>query len=235
MTNPVSAREMEELEGALLLPEATLVVEDDENDQDKATSSEATAAATPASVLEVEASVPASYFATGYGTSSTNASSPIHASSIADAPHAPVIPRGEFAKTNLHDSARDARDLQTAQRRGYLSAEEERVANQRNAREIRAIQYHQSQAIRQANQHARLKEWEATHGIDQTTAAMAERQPYDPSKDTTPPQSQNTTNGTASSEPPSTFGKDYEVAEYSVGEGYDTQDYQVSEYKSIYE
>ena len=37
MTNPVSAREMEELEGALLLPEATLVVEDDENDQDKAT------------------------------------------------------------------------------------------------------------------------------------------------------------------------------------------------------
>ena len=159
--------------------------------------------------------------------------------------YAPVIPSDHQYNNNhhcyyettttLHNSARHAHLLQTGEHRGRLLNEQEREDVRRNARDIRAKNNQEEQALNEANQRARQRQGQEDAGFVQTTMDMEyNNDNAGGTRDATiavPPRTMTETNNNNNT---GTFGHEYEVSEYAVGD-YDTQDYQISEYKSVYD
>ncbi|KAL7573146.1 hypothetical protein ACA910_018812 [Epithemia clementina (nom. ined.)] len=133
--------------------------------------------------------------------------------------------------TTTTTTTKEEEQLQLGETRGRCLNEMEQEDVRRNAREIRAIQYHQAQHLQQANQRARQVQGQEDAGFVQTTIAME----YNNNDQTIAkhPISANTT-GHNDVEYQGTFGRQYEVSDYTVSE-YDTQEYDVTEYKSLYD
>jgi len=186
--------------------------------------------------IEVSASVPSTYFASGEnivqsGARSSSRNHRFDHEEANEAPYAPAIPEFYNGK-RLHNSARDDQLLRVAERKGRICVDEEQEALERNRREIHAIDYHQKAKVQEGNQRAELLERKLEFGLDQiaqTTVDMAEKTTKEATANTTIPQRTEPPNYTG------TFGKEYEVNEYNVGENYETQDYEVTEYKSAYD
>lgn len=121
--------------------------------------------------------------------------------------------------------------MRVGEARGRLLNEMEQEEIRRNIREIRAIRYHEKEALREANERARQVQGNEDAGFVQTTIAME----YNNHDNTT-----RTTTETTPAEPQQpeyqgTFGRDYEVSEYE-GRDYEIkEEYDVAEYKSVYE
>ena len=160
--------------------------------------------------------------------------------------YAPVIPSDHHSNNNhhcyyetnaLHNSARHAHLLQTGEHRGRLLNEQEREDVRRNARDIRAKNYQEEQALNEANQRARQRQGQEDAGFVQTTMDMEYNNNDNNASGTNDPtiaMPPRTMTDTTTNHNTGTFGHEYEVSEYAVGD-YDTQDYQISEYKSVYD
>jgi len=227
-------RDMEELEGALLLPEAHLVMDPDQNAGD---------------AVEATVKMPA----IPHDNSNSLVSNYSRNAAIQSAPCAVVLPLDQngqqqqpppptmatalnFDNSTTHPPYlyHNSALLRVGEERGRIDVDQEATLVEKNQRNVNAIHYHQQADVQEANAHAKQVQQQEESGKVQTTTAMATRHKVTssapssekPPQETTEPQTEAATG---------TFGQEYEVAEYQIGGGYDTQDYEVKEYKSVYD
>mmetsp|Transcript_11763 Transcript_11763/g.26159 ORF Transcript_11763/g.26159 Transcript_11763/m.26159 type:complete len:249 (-) Transcript_11763:66-812(-) len=241
-----TARTMHELEGALLLPEAHVVEE--------TTATTTNGSSGGGGVIEVAASA-VSILAddesnNNIGTApapATNGFAPhSEAAAFEQAAYAPVLPTVYLTdvddnnnNNNNNTTVTTSALLRHGEARGQEQARDEsRIVRQQN--QYTAVHHqHQQLGVAQANARARMLQRHEAQGLVQTTAALAERTDHYKSNPTTAV-AKTTTETTQGQSPTTeytvgTYGQEYEVSDYQVGGDYQTTEYDVKEYKSVYE
>lgn len=214
-------RDRDEIEGALLLPEAHLV---DTNDEGQYKGSD---------------NLPTAVVAT---TTTTTITTPPKATACTTIPRTAValVPR----RTACHDDNTVKQMLAQAERRGQIEAEVENEAVQRINTNVNAINYFESKRVEAANEIAQYKNQieeqivggqipsvpcELVDSSSITTKKTIEKQRQEENERRKQKTNQEEFDGT--------YGKggyeipDYEIAEYN----FTTTDYETTEYKSVYD
>jgi hypothetical protein len=241
-------RNLDELEGTILVPDARPI---DANGQAAADSNTCVmATALPTTYFQYEQDI-------GHQDIASNNNSGMNYSPITpllvemdrevnnnsssnNVPDAPVIPTyDQHRYENMRNTTRDRHLLAVGEQRGLIDNEQQREEIQRANRKVASIDYFARQQVEEANRLARSinrkEEAKLLQAATQTQATATSDEKQNTSTASTMTQQQQL----QKKEPEhfkhvGTFGKEYETAEYNVGE-FSTTDYKISEYKSVYE
>ena len=202
-------RDLEELEGALLLPRATAIT----NSSNSVAASHVAAAVLPVDTFTYNQDNPSVTAILAREEDERRLLSP---------PEAPSVP--QYGNDLQSREKKEQNDIALAQRRGRLAAEAEKEAIQRAGRKVHAINYHTSRKTEEGNALAKIQA--KTRGVQMdgdkysgaVTATKKEQEVSDKPKPAFSTQT----------------GGGYEVATYETS-AYDRQTYNVSEYRSIYD
>lgn len=129
------------------------------------------------------------------------------------------IPQNDRAAVNDDSSY----VVKIAERRGIQAAEEEKELIRNTNRDVPSKDYFLNQALQAANEHARLRNFQGLQIDDKTPQTPVTRHDE---KNSSKIQGENLQRD---------HDKGYEIKDYQVGTDYDTKDYNIHEYKSVYE
>jgi len=168
-------------------------------------------------VQEAAAATPATYF--DYSQLDNDQTAEVE---IIEAPAIPGL-----SSDMRNDSDRERHLLHLAQQRGMIDADREMEDIRRAKTNVFAVNYYTKEEVRRGNQRASDLKRKEDAGALQTSATVSKEEYVPP-----PPEHQ-----TKREEFKGTYGSEYKVKEYELGteDRYETADYEVSEYKSIYE
>lgn len=197
-------RDMDELEGTLLLPRAQAVQGSD-------------AAAIAATAVPVESFV--------YEQNTTGAASATTAVVVSEndekeieyAPEAPTLP---LYNDDMTREQKERAAMAKAKQRARQVAEAENDAIRKGLRESKANEYHTARQVQEANERAKIRN---AQGVQiEEDKWFGREKPQEPKEKPNPSFSNK-------------YGGGYEVAKYEVSNYATKDDYQVSEYRSIYD